>query len=90
MTDYEWEIRERAKQKERFFVFRKSKNIQSLPEDPSNLGYDFIENDENDRLKKFIFMTTASIPIYDKRENAVSIILVFLIITKENPSTNLI
>lgn len=79
MTDYEWEIRERAKQKERFFVFRKSKNIHTLPEDPSNLGYDFIENDENDRLKKFIFMTTASIPIYDKRENAVSIILVLLI-----------
>jgi voltage-dependent calcium channel alpha-2/delta-3 len=72
MTDYEWECRERAKQRERFMVYRKSRNFMNLPEDPSNLGYDFIEDDENDRMKKFNFMTTVSIPVYDKRENAVS------------------
>jgi voltage-dependent calcium channel alpha-2/delta-3 len=71
MTDYEWECRERAKQRERFMVYRKSRNFMNLPEDPSNLGYDFIEDDENDRMKKFNFMTTVSIPVYDKRENAV-------------------
>jgi hypothetical protein len=72
MTDYEWECRERAKQRERFMVYRKSRNFMNLPEDPSNLGYDFIEDDDNDRMKKFNFMTTVSIPVYDKRENAVS------------------
>lgn len=73
MTDYEWECRERAKQRERFMVYRKSKNFYNLPEDPSNLGYDFIEDDDNERMKKFNFMTTVSIPVYDKRENMVNI-----------------
>lgn len=73
MTDYEWECRERAKQRERFMVYRKNRNFANLPEDPSNLGYDFIEDDDNERMKKFNFMTTVSIPVYDKRENAVSI-----------------
>jgi len=72
MTDYEWECRERAKQKDRFNVYRKNRNPLNLPEDPSNLGYDLIETDDNERLKKFNFMTTVSIPVYDKRENAVS------------------
>jgi voltage-dependent calcium channel alpha-2/delta-3 len=72
MTDYEWECRERAKQRERFNVYRKTRSYLNLPEDPSNLGYDFIEDDDNDRMKKFNFMTTVSIPVYDKRENAVS------------------
>ena len=48
----------------------------NLPEDPSNLGYDFIEDDDNERTKKFNFMTTVSIPVYDKRENEVSILVV--------------
>lgn len=72
MTDYEWECRERAKQRERFMVYRKNRSYNNLPEDPSNLGYDFIEDDDNERMKKFNFMTTVSIPVYDKRENAVS------------------
>jgi hypothetical protein len=53
-------------------VYRKSKNFNVLPEDPSNLGYDFIEDDDNERTNKFNFMTTVAIPVYDKRENAVS------------------
>lgn len=76
MTDYEWECRERAKQRERFMVYRKNRNFMNLPEDPSNLGYDFIEDDDNERTKKFNFMTTVSIPVYDKRENAVSLSLI--------------
>lgn len=72
MTDYEWECRERASQRDRFQVGRKYRDFDNLPEDPSNLGYDFIEDDENDRMKKFNFMTTVSIPVYDKRENEVS------------------
>lgn len=54
-------------------VYRKNRSFMNLPEDPSNLGYDFIEDDDNDRTKKFNFMTTVSIPVYDKRENAVSV-----------------
>lgn len=54
-------------------VYRKNRSFMNLPEDPSNLGYDFIEDDDNERTKKFNFMTTVSIPVYDKRENAVSI-----------------
>lgn len=73
MTDYEWECRERASQRDRFIAYRKSnKNFQSLPEDPSTLSYDAIETDDSEMTKKFNFMTTVSIPIYDKRENAVS------------------
>jgi voltage-dependent calcium channel alpha-2/delta-3 len=71
LTDYEWECRERASQRDRFMAFRKSK-LQDLPEDPSTLPYDQIETDDSDVTKKFNFMTTVSIPIYDKRENAVS------------------
>lgn len=73
MTDYEWECRERAKQRDRFMVYRKNKSWYNLPEDPSALGYEFIEDDTNEKTKKYIFMTTASIPVYDKRENAVSL-----------------
>lgn len=54
----------------------------NLPEDPSNLGYDFIEDDDNERTKKFNFMTTVSIPVYDKRENAVSSFRIFLDLKK--------
>ena len=74
MTDYEWECRERIKQKQRFEVYRKNnRNIWNLPEDPSQLSYDSIEDDNNDISKKYIFMTSVSIPVYDKRENAVNI-----------------
>lgn len=72
MTDYEWECRERASQRDRFMVYRKNRNFHNLPEDPSTLSYDLIESDDSDFTKKFNFMTTVSIPIYDKRENAVS------------------
>lgn len=54
-------------------VYRKNRSYHNLPEDPSNLGYDFIEDDDNERTKKFNFMTSVSIPVYDKRENAVSV-----------------
>lgn len=70
MTDYEWECRERASQRSRFMEFRKNKSLKTLPEDPSTLEYDLIESDDSDM--KFKFMTTVSIPVYDKRENAVS------------------
>ena len=74
MTDYEWECRERIKQKERFVVYRKNnRNPWNLPEDPSQLNYDSIEDDTNYISKKYIFMTSVSIPVYDKRENAVNI-----------------
>lgn len=72
MTDYEWECRERTSQRDRFMVYRKSRNFLNLPEDPSTLSYDMIESDETEMTKKFNFMTTVSIPVYDKRENAVS------------------
>jgi hypothetical protein len=72
LTDYEWECRERASQRDRFMVYRKTRNFLELPEDPSNLGYDFIESDDSEVTKKFNFMTTVAIPVYDKRENAVS------------------
>lgn len=72
MTDYEWEGRERVSQKDRFMVYRKNKGYHNLPEDPSSLSYDTIESDYSDVTKKFNFMTTVSIPVYDKRENAVS------------------
>lgn len=72
MTDYEWECRERFQQKERFMAYRKYRNLLNLPDDPSSLSYDFIEDDHNEKSKKYVFMTTVSIPVYDKRENAVS------------------
>ncbi|KAG5680433.1 hypothetical protein PVAND_009941 [Polypedilum vanderplanki] len=73
LTDYEWECRERASQRDRFMAYRKTRTFQGLPDDPSTLGYDFIENDESELTKKFNFMTTVAIPIYDKRENATRI-----------------
>jgi voltage-dependent calcium channel alpha-2/delta-3 len=72
LTDYEWEGRERVSQRDRFMVYRKNKGYHNLPEDPSTLSYDQIETDESDLQKKFNFMTTVAIPVYDKRENAVS------------------
>ncbi|XP_070491988.1 voltage-dependent calcium channel subunit alpha-2/delta-3 isoform X2 [Chironomus tepperi] len=73
LTDYEWECRERASQRDRFMVYRKNRSFHNLPEDPSTLSYDMIESDDSDVTKKFNFMTTVSIPIYDKRENATRI-----------------
>lgn len=71
-TDYEWECRERASQRDRFMAYRKEKDYNRLPDDPSTLAYEFIESDDSEVTKKFNFMTTVSIPVYDKRENAVS------------------
>lgn len=77
-TDYEWEVRERSSQRDRFMEYRKTKDIHSLPDDPSTLAYEIIETDESELTKKFNFMTTVSIPVYDKRDNAVSINLNWL------------
>jgi hypothetical protein len=58
--------------------YRKDKKIETLPDDPSTLAYEIIETDESELTKKFNFMTTVSIPVYDKRDNAVSMRIIEL------------
>ncbi|XP_073994494.1 voltage-dependent calcium channel subunit straightjacket isoform X3 [Rhodnius prolixus] len=74
MTDWLWEMKERAKQKERSIIYRRKGANQRQPRDEEEehrlaLQDQWAQN-QNDNLYPYKMMTSVSMPVYDRRENA--------------------
>ncbi|XP_044013725.1 voltage-dependent calcium channel subunit alpha-2/delta-4 isoform X2 [Aphidius gifuensis] len=74
MTDWLWERRECKEQKERFLEYHKDKKLffssldqrdRYLVHKPNRKHHDF-----NDDVQAYQLMTSVSMPVYDRRENA--------------------
>ncbi|XP_062542723.1 voltage-dependent calcium channel subunit alpha-2/delta-3 isoform X3 [Armigeres subalbatus] len=72
MTDWLWEIKERAEQKERFIDYRKNRVIFFSPEEQHRrmIMKQRMNQDPYSNNQKYNFMTTVSVPVFDRRENA--------------------
>ncbi|XP_038116859.1 voltage-dependent calcium channel subunit alpha-2/delta-3 isoform X6 [Culex quinquefasciatus] len=72
MTDWLWEIKERAEQKERFIDYRKNRVIFFSPEEQHRrmIMKQRMNQDPYSNTQKYNFMTTVSMPVFDRRENA--------------------
>ncbi|XP_055630867.1 voltage-dependent calcium channel subunit alpha-2/delta-3 isoform X3 [Toxorhynchites rutilus septentrionalis] len=72
MTDWLWEIKERAEQKERFIDYRKNRVIFFSPEEQHRrmIMKQRMNQDPYSNNQKYNFMTTVSMPVFDRRENA--------------------
>lgn len=75
MTDWLWEQEESAKQKERFTLYRKVKKIFSKMEEEENFFSKRRSRKSQAYLKGYSYrlMTSVSMPVYDRRDNAVSL-----------------
>ncbi|EAT48840.1 AAEL000121-PA, partial [Aedes aegypti] len=77
MTDWLWEIKERAEQKERFIDYRKNRVIFFSPEEQHRrmiMKQRMVSNqDPYSNNQKYNFMTTVSVPVFDRRENATKV-----------------
>ncbi|XP_041769971.1 voltage-dependent calcium channel subunit alpha-2/delta-3 isoform X3 [Anopheles merus] len=72
MTDWLWEIKERAEQKERFIDYRKNRVLFYSPEEQHRrmIMKQRMNQDPYSNTQKYNFMTTVSVPVFDRRENA--------------------
>ncbi|XP_055704194.1 voltage-dependent calcium channel subunit alpha-2/delta-3 isoform X3 [Phlebotomus papatasi] len=72
MTDWQWEIKEREEQKERFMSQRKNYKNFHLPEEQERRYQLKLKKnqDQTTDTEKYHFMTTVSMPVFDRRENA--------------------
>ncbi|XP_049297303.1 voltage-dependent calcium channel subunit alpha-2/delta-3 isoform X2 [Anopheles funestus] len=72
MTDWLWEIKERAEQKERFIDYRKNRVLFYSPEEQHRrmIMKQRMNQDPYSNNQKYNFMTTVSVPVFDRRENA--------------------
>ncbi|XP_059614107.1 voltage-dependent calcium channel subunit alpha-2/delta-3 isoform X2 [Phlebotomus argentipes] len=72
MTDWQWEIREREEQRERFMSQRKNYSAFHHPDEQDRrYRYKLKKNlDQSTESDKYHFMTTVAMPVFDRRENA--------------------
>lgn len=71
MTDYKWELKQRKEQKETFLAFR---NLDTNSSQAESLRLMQRTRNELDPeiAETYNLLTTVSIPVYDRRESAVS------------------
>lgn len=74
MTDWLWEQRECEEQKERFIEFRRHRQLfhSNYQRDKKFAHKPRRHHDYHDDLQEYQLMTSVSMPVYDRRENAVS------------------
>lgn len=72
MTDWRWEQRESEEQKERFLRLHRSKKLFNGEErDRRFVKKQKKPHDQTSDLQKYRLMTSVSMPVFDRRENAV-------------------
>lgn len=71
MTDYKWELKQRKEQKKTFLAFRSLDNNLSQAES-LRLAHRTRNELDPDIAETYNMLTTVSIPVYDRRESAVS------------------
>lgn len=72
MTDWLWEQRECEEQKERFFRYRRDKKFFISDHHDRRFSHKKKHHDSHDDVREYQLMTSVSIPVFDRRENAVS------------------
>lgn len=81
MTDWLWEQRECEEQKERFLAYRRDKRLfNSKDQRDRRFVHKPRKHHEhhNEDLQEYQLMTSVSMPVYDRRENAVRITVYLL------------
>lgn len=72
MTDWLWEQRESEEQKERFLKLHKRRKLLNSEErDRRFVKKQRKSHDQSGDLQEYRLMTSVSIPVFDRRENAV-------------------
>lgn len=67
MTDWKWEQRESSKQEKSFFRYY----IKKLTKEEQRFVKKQKGHDQSSDLQKYKLMTSVSMPVFDRRENAV-------------------
>lgn len=75
MSDWLWEQEQRMEQKERFLVYRRDKKVFRSEE----IEKLFVKkrrklNERYHNMKNYRLMTSVSMPVFDRRDNAVSVL----------------
>lgn len=72
MTDWLWEQRESEEQKERFLLYQRNKRFLNMEEqDRRFVKKQKRRHDQTSGLQEYKLMTSVSMPVFDRRENAV-------------------
>lgn len=72
MTDYKWELKQRKKQKATFLAFRNLDSNSSQADTMQRLMQRTRNEVDPEIAESYNMLTTVSIPVYDRRESAVS------------------
>lgn len=75
MTDWLWEQRESQEQKERFISHKNKKYFNMEEQDRRFVKKQKWRYDQIDELQEYKLMTSVSMPVFDRRENAVRFLL---------------
>lgn len=80
MTDWLWEQRENNEQKKRFLLYQRNKKFLNSEEQDrryvSNQKWRYDQIDQTDELQEYKLMTSVSMPVFDRRDNAVRFVFV--------------
>jgi len=72
MTDWLWEQRESEEQKERFLLYHRNKKYFNMEEqDRRFVKKQKRRHDQTSGLQEYKLMTSVSMPVFDRRDNAV-------------------
>jgi voltage-dependent calcium channel alpha-2/delta-3 len=72
MTDWLWEQRESNAQKKRFLDYKRSRKYLNMEEqDRQYVKKQKQQYEQNSNLQEYRLMTSVSMPVFDRRENAV-------------------
>lgn len=73
ITDWLWDKKERYDQKERYWIYRRNKKLKYLEDELTQ----YVKRSRKHpnlagEMYKYRLMTSVSMPVFDRRENAVS------------------
>lgn len=72
MADWMWEQRESNEQRERFLDYNRNRKYMNMEEqDRRYVKKQKQRYDQNNDLQEYKLMTSVSMPVFDRRENAV-------------------
>lgn len=73
MTDWLWEQRESEEQKDRFLQYHRNRKLFNMEEQDRRFVKKLkTSHEQNDVIGKYRLMTSVSMPVFDRREDAVS------------------
>jgi len=77
MTDWLWEQRENDEQKKRFLNYQRNKKfLNSEEQDRRYVSNQKWRYDQTEELQEYKLMTSVSMPVFDRRDNAVRLVFV--------------